>query len=90
MATRTANFASLQGVMKMLLAGVLIALCFAAQAGGVKGMIRGDDGAALALRRDGICRGRPAHALLPGAQAGVDRAAATFPGRLRGGAIRAS
>ncbi len=49
MATTTANFASLQGVMKMLLSGVLIALCFAAQAGGVKGMIRGDDGAALAF-----------------------------------------
>ena len=49
MATRTGNFASLQGVGKMLLSGVLITLCFAVQAGGVKGIIKGDDGLTLAF-----------------------------------------
>ena len=49
MATRRGNFASLQGVGKMLLSGVLITLCFAVQAGGVKGIIKGDDGLALAF-----------------------------------------
>jgi hypothetical protein len=49
MTTRRAYFASLVGMTKRLLACVLVLLSFVAFAGGVKGVIKGDDGAALAF-----------------------------------------
>ena len=49
MATTMVNFASLRGMKKIMLWGGLMALCLGARAGGVKGLIKGDDGAPLAF-----------------------------------------
>lgn len=49
MATTTGDFASLQGMGRIGSIGVLLALCLTANAGGVRGIIKGDDGSALAF-----------------------------------------
>ena len=49
MATSTRYFASLMGMKAIFLGGVFLVLGFAAQAGGIRGIIKGDDGAPLAF-----------------------------------------
>ncbi len=49
MATSVDNFASLQVMKKFLVFAILITLSWSAMAGGIRGMIKGDDGVALAF-----------------------------------------
>ena len=48
MATTLACFASLHGMVKLLCVAALFAVCVSVQAGGVRGLIKGDDGIPLA------------------------------------------
>ena len=48
MATKQACFASLDGMNKILHVVLLITACLSVQAGGIRGLIKGDDGAPLA------------------------------------------